>query len=52
MEAGHAAQNLSLQAAALDLKTVVIGAFDDPAVKQAAALPAEEEPLYLVPAGR
>lgn len=52
MEAGHAAQNLSLQAAALELKTVVIGAFDDPAVKQAAALPAEEEPLYLLPAGR
>jgi SagB-type dehydrogenase family enzyme len=52
MEAGHAAQNLSLQAAALDLKSVVIGAFHDNEVKQAAALPADEEPLYLLPVGR
>jgi SagB-type dehydrogenase family enzyme len=52
MEAGHAAQNLSLQAAALDLKSVVIGAFHDDEVKQAATLPADETPLYLVPVGR
>jgi SagB-type dehydrogenase family enzyme len=52
MEAGHAAQNLSLQAAALDLKSVVIGAFQDNEVKQAVALPADEEPLYLVPVGK
>ena len=52
MEAGHAAQNLSLQAAALDLKSVVIGAFHDDEVKQSAALPADETPLYLVPVGR
>lgn len=52
MEAGHAAQNLCLQAVALDLKSVVIGAFQDAAVKQIAMLPSEEEPLYLVPVGR
>jgi SagB-type dehydrogenase family enzyme len=51
MEAGHAAQNLCLQAAALDLKAVVIGAFSDEAVRKAAALPPEEAPLYLVPVG-
>jgi len=52
MEAGHAAQNLCLQAVALDLHSVVIGAFQDAAVKQAARLPADEEPLYLVPVGK
>jgi SagB-type dehydrogenase family enzyme len=52
MEAGHAAQNLCLQAVALDLKSVVIGAFQDAAVKQIAMLPADEEPLYLVPVGK
>jgi SagB-type dehydrogenase family enzyme len=52
MEAGHAAQNLCLQAVALDLKSVVIGAFQDAAVKAVALLPADEEPLYLVPVGR
>jgi SagB-type dehydrogenase family enzyme len=52
MEAGHAAQNLCLQAVALDLKAVVIGAFQDAAVKEVALLPADEEPLCLVPVGR
>lgn len=44
--------HLSLQAVALDLKAVVIGAFHDHEVKQAASLPADEEPLYLIPVGR
>jgi len=52
MEAGHAAQNVCLQAVALDLQSVVIGAFQDAAVKQIALLPAEEEPLYIVPVGK
>jgi SagB-type dehydrogenase family enzyme len=52
MEAGHAAQNLCLQAVALDLKSVVIGAFQDAEIKRIALLPANEEPLYLVPVGR
>lgn len=52
MEAGHAAQNVSLQALSLDLDTVVIGAFDDDAVKRVIPLPPEEEPLAIMPVGR
>lgn len=52
MEAGHAAQNVYLEAAALELGTVVIGAFDDDAVKAAARLTIREQPLYLMPVGR
>jgi nitroreductase len=36
----------------LGLGAVVIGAFDDPAVKALLTLPPEEEPLYLLPFGR
>jgi SagB-type dehydrogenase family enzyme len=52
MEAGHAAQNLCLQAVALDIGTVVIGAFRDDEVRQALQLPDPEVPLYLIPAGK
>ena len=52
MEIGHAAQNACLQAIALGLNTVVIGAFRDEEVKAIASLPAEEQPLYFVPVGR
>lgn len=51
MEAGHAAQNLLLQAVALGLGGVPIGAFDDGAVQEVLGLPAEHEPLYLIPVG-
>lgn len=51
LEAGHAAENLLLQAVALDLGAVVVGAFDDQAVAAALRLPAQEEPLYLIPVG-
>lgn len=51
LEAGHAAQNLLLQAVALDLGAVVIGAFYDEAVASALRLPATEKPLYLIPVG-
>nr|MBC7243936.1 SagB/ThcOx family dehydrogenase [Chloroflexota bacterium] len=51
LEAGHAAQNLLLQAVALDLGAVVIGAFYDEAVASALHLPAAEKPLYLIPVG-
>lgn len=52
MEAGHAAQNVCLQAIALGLHTAVIGAFRDAEVKAIAKLPGEEQPLYFVPVGR
>jgi SagB-type dehydrogenase family enzyme len=50
MDAGHAAQNVVLQAEALGLGIVTIGAFDDRAVKRLLGI--ETEPLYLLPVGR
>jgi len=52
MEAGHAAQNLYLQAVALDLGMVVVGAFHDDQVGNILRLPGEERPLYIIPVGR
>jgi SagB-type dehydrogenase family enzyme len=51
MDAGHSAQNLLLQAVSLGLGAVPIAAFDDAAVRQALALPGNEEPLYVIPVG-
>lgn len=51
-EVGHAAQNVHLQAAAMGLGTVVVGAFDDDRVVQILDLPRNERPLYLMPMGR
>jgi SagB-type dehydrogenase family enzyme len=52
MEAGHAAQNIHLQAVSLTLGTVVIGAFRDEEVKKALGLQPGESPLLLMPVGR
>ncbi len=52
MEAGHAAQNVLLEAVSLGLGTVVIGAFHDEQVKTVLRLPAGEHPLYIIPLGR
>ncbi|MGD2075190.1 MAG: SagB/ThcOx family dehydrogenase [Gammaproteobacteria bacterium] len=52
MEVGHAAQNLFLQAGALGLATVVVGAFEDMQVARLLQLPAEVQPLVLMPIGR
>jgi len=52
MEAGHAAQNVCLQAGSLDLGTVVIGAFYDDDIKKVMQLTATEEPLYIIPVGK
>jgi nitroreductase len=38
LEGGHAAQNVHLQAVALDLGTVVVGAFADAEVKRVLTL--------------
>ena len=50
MEVGHVGQNISLQAVALNLGTVMIGAFDDREVKEVLGI--KEEPLYIIPVGR
>ena len=52
MEAGHAAQNVYLQAVAMNLGMVVIGAFYDDQIKEVMKLPENEEPLYIMPVGR
>ncbi len=52
MEAGHAAQNVHLQAEALGLGSVAVGAFDDAAVSNVLSLPNHLEPLYMVVVGR
>ena len=51
MEAGHAAQNIYLQAEALDLGTVTIGAFHDDQVKAVIGMRDDEVPLYIIPVG-
>jgi SagB-type dehydrogenase family enzyme len=52
MEVGHAAQNICLQTASLNLGTVTIGAFYDDTVKRILNMPEKEEPLYIVAVGR
>lgn len=52
IEAGHAAQNICLQATALALGVVIIGAFYDEEVKDIMGTSANEIPLYVIPIGR
>ena len=52
MELGHAAQNVYLQATALDFGTVIVGALDDGQVQRIPGMPGEEAPLALLPVGR
>ncbi len=52
MEAGHAAQNVSLQAVSLGIGTVVIGAFYDDQVRAVLRLSEQEHPLSLMPVGK
>jgi len=51
-EAGHAGQNLLLQAVTLDLGGVPLGSFDDTAVCRLLELPDGEKPRYLFALGR
>jgi nitroreductase len=51
MDAAHAAQNLLLQAVAMGLGGVPVGAFDDRSVALVLALPPQETPLYILPVG-
>ncbi|MBU3912424.1 MAG: SagB/ThcOx family dehydrogenase [Candidatus Omnitrophica bacterium] len=51
IEVGHIAQNIHLQAVALGLGSVPIGAFNDEEVKKILSLPIDHEPLYIIPVG-
>ena len=52
MEAGHAAQNIYLQAESLNLGTVAVGGFEIEKIKKVLNLPNNEEPLYIMPVGK
>jgi len=52
MEAGHTAQNIYLQATAIGLGTVAIGAFRDAEVRKLLKMHEGEIPLYLMPLGK
>lgn len=51
IEAGHAAQNILLQAVALGLGAVPVGAFYDEQVGKVLELPKGCDPLYIIPVG-
>ncbi len=51
MEAGHAAENAQLQAQALNLGSVAVGAFDDASVRKVLSLPRNLDPVYMVVVG-
>jgi len=51
MDVGGSGQNVSLQAEAMGLGTVIIGAFSDEAVKKVMGIK-DGEPLYIMPIGR
>lgn len=50
-EAGHAAENILLEATALGLAAVPVGGFDPRSVERALALPPGRDALYLIPVG-
>lgn len=52
IEAGHAAQNVLLQAVSLGLGGTVVGAFDDARLQRRLAMPDNETPLLIIPLGR
>jgi nitroreductase len=52
VEAGHAAQNILLQAVSEGIGAVPVGAFYDEDVRKALGLPSDHEPLYLIPLGQ
>lgn len=51
MEAGHVAQNMHLQAVALGLGSVPVGAFIDAHLHEDLFLPEDHKPLYVLPVG-
>ncbi len=51
IEVGHAAENLHLQAVAIGLASVPVGAFDDDQVHNILGLPEGQDVLYIIPIG-
>ncbi|MFX0039987.1 MAG: SagB/ThcOx family dehydrogenase [Promethearchaeota archaeon] len=51
IEVGHCAQNIHLEAVALGLASVPVGAFEDDEVKKVLEVPKKIEPLYIIPVG-
>ena len=52
MEAGHVGENIHLQAVALGLAVVMVGAFSDEDVSRVMDLEGEVRPLYIIPLGK
>jgi SagB-type dehydrogenase family enzyme len=52
MEVGHVGENIHLQAIALGLATVEIGAFNDEEVRKVLRLQEQIKPLYIMPIGK
>jgi SagB-type dehydrogenase family enzyme len=51
MEAGHAGQNIFLQAESLGLGAGIVGAFENVAITQTLSLPPAHDPLLIMPVG-
>lgn len=51
LETGHAAQNVLLQAVALGLAAIPMGAFIPDDVQKVLKIPGEQVPLYIIPVG-
>jgi len=51
IEVGHIGQNIHLQAVALGLGSVSVGAFSEERLKSVLSLPADHEPVYIIPVG-
>lgn len=51
MEVGHVAENIHLQAVAMGLVSVPVGAFWDDVVAKILELPDTQDPFYLIPVG-
>jgi len=52
IEVGSASENLMLEAVALGLGSVAVGAYDDESVKQVLRLPEDQEVYLIVPVGK
>ena len=52
IEVGHVGQNIHLQAVALGLSTVEVGAFHDEEVTKVLGVDEQIKPLYIMPVGK